>query len=897
MPRAGTAARRRARAGLAPAKPGKIGWVHGTKELFFKKHKDNFLAAVETNTQGSFYSKVGQLYLDKYGCHTAWEDNLEDEDDVADDVDPSEDVNTLAAEEAEFRADYFSKLQTKIGVWYNSEYKTDLPTKNKNKMVFTKLFDKRELEPPAPVKMRTLHFYSRNFYTDRVKPRVAARWQALSRLPNPPKMITVRTMVTKEAWAAETQEFREEVELALTKEYETARKAYDMAVSGDSPTTAEEFSVALNNAAYYLQPFADAIHERFGMNIALMLCGPIPDRGGRIEVRSVHSGMLNGLVPRIWSDFDRGGFDIAQRSFVDFTHHCFTQDGTVDPAMFTHAPTPSFDPMSAPVDPVPAFTFPDTQLPTFTFPGTRASTFLGMQTSTMHDTQAPSLTDEEYAALIAQAGGEDQWVNDGEFDVGSSRGADLENLFDPAAYMESGWLVGGEEDGRRESDGLRFGQILQLPPLPGSDGPVGGVGGDVAGSKAGAGDVDRAGLAAADPKVADAPPVVDVDAAGEKAKDRSKPKPAYRGAWAKSVEQAVLERPEVNPEAEGPLNAEGPKNQVAKEVTVTAAEDKDGEEEAEGGGDGGEVGAVWEEQDMSAWPEELKYAYAAFERGQDWGGEMWKACVDALIAMERAQGFRAKGWLSVPSGDAHERPVEVPDFMRYARKWDKPLALTSEIRPTAKEGLMADRWWNWWTRVQPASRMQASGKLKLAEWEDLGKMSGRNGVLLYVGALLWWGEAAAETEDEREREVLMKDWRWAVDDVAGVLRLAAESTISAEKKKSAKATPDDSDKPKPAKKAKAPKPAVKPKAAPMKVRAKTGRGSKRRQPDVPEDKENEPAKRQSGRAIAASGSTTGGAAGMVGSRLLLPTREGQIRRGKGRTLGGERDPSREETKR
>ncbi|KAJ7026918.1 hypothetical protein C8F04DRAFT_1267515 [Mycena alexandri] len=904
MPRAGTAARKRAREGLPAVKPGKASWVFGTKAVFFSRHKDEFLAAVETKTQGTFYSKVAQLYLKKYGYHTEWDADLEDEDSVADDVDPDEEVNSLAPEEAEFRADYFTKLRTKLGVWYNTQYKTDLPTKKTQKMSFTKLFDKPELEPPTPVKMRTLHYYSRHFYTERIKARVAARWQALSRLPNPPKMITVRTKVTKEAWLAETQEFRDEVTLALEKEYATAQKAYQIAVAEEAPTTAEEFSVALNNAAYYLQPFADAIHERFGMNVALMLCGPIPDRGGRIEVRSVHSGTSNGLVPRIWSDFDRGNFDVAQRSFVDFTHHCFTDDECEARALKTMVPAAEEevddaagrsmredDPMSRqsapdatgptgddPIDnaPTPLFTMPtstavtqdtgplnsddpidNAPTPLFTMPTSTAATkdtgplparptpidttpmpsFSAMESST--DARMPTLTDEEYAAIIAAAGGEDAWVKAGDFDL-SNGDLDLDldlDLLQSSAYTETGWLKGGDEDmGSGEPDDARLGQVLQLPPLHTADAFAGGGRG-----------IDRHanGVSVSGRQAVVGAPAGDENSAGQGKRnvERPKPKPAYRGALSKLVEQAVLERPEVNPDAQGPLDAEGQKP-VTREMTVAADDDKAGEEEVQGDDDGGEVNGVWEEEDMSEWPDELKYAYAGFERGQDWGGDVWKACVDALIAVERAQGFRAKGWLS----------------------WDKPFALTSEIGPTANEGSMADRWWNWWGRVQPASRMQPSGKFSLpervplVEWENLGKMSGRNGVLLYVGALLWWGEAAAETENEKEREVLMKDWRWAVDDVASVLRLAAASTISAAKK-STEPTAADCNKPKKAKgkKPTAGKPkSTRPKAAPADAKAGTPkvatqtaterkRGSKRRQADVPGEKENEPARKRARR--------------------------------------------------
>ncbi|KAJ7712640.1 hypothetical protein B0H14DRAFT_3523809 [Mycena olivaceomarginata] len=50
-------------------------------------------------------------------------------------------------------------------------------------------------------------------------------------------------------------------------------------------------------------------------------------------------------------------------------------------------------------------------------------------------------------------------------------------------------------------------------------------------------------------------------------------------------------------------------------------------------------------------------------------------------------------------------------------------------------------------------------------------MAGRNGLLLYVGALLWWGEAAGE----KEKEALLGEWKVAVLDVVGVLERAKEA--------------------------------------------------------------------------------------------------------------------------
>ncbi|KAF8135296.1 hypothetical protein K438DRAFT_1997401 [Mycena galopus ATCC 62051] len=305
MPRAGTTQCKRERLGLPPVKPGRRSWVHSSKVAFFETHKEDYLAAAEINETGLFYSKVAHLYLGKYGYNTGWTEDLDKDQEMVSDVDEDEDVDSLAPEEAAARLEYFKLLRTKIGAWYNTTYGGSVERKPAT-VTFKTLFDKTELEPPAPTK--------------------PLRFAVLSRLPNPPKPVTVRNTVTRERWLAETPAFRAEVEASLEREHEAAKKAYTVATSGETPSTPEEYDVTLNNVVYYLQPFVDAARERYRMNVTLLLCGPIPGRGGQIEMHSVHAGTTNGLVPRIWSDFDRGGFAAAQKSFVRFTEECFTQD-------------------------------------------------------------------------------------------------------------------------------------------------------------------------------------------------------------------------------------------------------------------------------------------------------------------------------------------------------------------------------------------------------------------------------------------------------------------------------------------------------------------------------------------------------------------------------------------
>jgi hypothetical protein len=111
MPRAGTAARRRAHEGKAPGKPGKTSWVHGTKLPFFEEHRQDYLAAAEIKGTGAFYEKIAHLYLRKYGYHTPWNGDLNSDQDVASDVDLDEDVDDLELDEAASRATYFKVMK------------------------------------------------------------------------------------------------------------------------------------------------------------------------------------------------------------------------------------------------------------------------------------------------------------------------------------------------------------------------------------------------------------------------------------------------------------------------------------------------------------------------------------------------------------------------------------------------------------------------------------------------------------------------------------------------------------------------------------------------------------------------------------------------------------------
>ncbi|KAJ7773742.1 hypothetical protein DFH07DRAFT_767683 [Mycena maculata] len=106
----------------------------------------------------------------------------------------------------------------------------------------------------------------------------------------------------------------------------------------DSPTrTAEEMGATLENAAYYVQPFVDAIQARFGMAVSLLMCGPMAKLGGAVGMQrqddgmplffvcSVHAGETRGLAPQIWPLFDKVGFGEVEKNMIAFGKESFSE--------------------------------------------------------------------------------------------------------------------------------------------------------------------------------------------------------------------------------------------------------------------------------------------------------------------------------------------------------------------------------------------------------------------------------------------------------------------------------------------------------------------------------------------------------------------------------------------
>ncbi|KAJ7439914.1 hypothetical protein B0H11DRAFT_1689121, partial [Mycena galericulata] len=297
-------------------------WVWGTKLKFLSKRKADWVAVAEDKKTGPFYTKLAKLYVLKYGYDLA--DDEDFEYDVPDPKDEEADTviyEVLSPEEAAFRSEYKKKLCGRLGQWFRGEYGSLLKS---DKAAFSDLFTGiLDGAPAKPQRPKMINFFSRKFYDKLVKDRFDDRMAALVRRKartgeEVPAEINVRNKITKEVWEEQTLAFREDVELQMEREHELAMIGWKASMA-DSPTRSpEEIAATLENAAYYLQPFVDAIQQRFGMCATVLLCGPIGKRGGAIGVQSVHAGETKGLAPLKWPKFDSIGFGEVEKSMISF---------------------------------------------------------------------------------------------------------------------------------------------------------------------------------------------------------------------------------------------------------------------------------------------------------------------------------------------------------------------------------------------------------------------------------------------------------------------------------------------------------------------------------------------------------------------------------------------------
>ncbi|RDB24451.1 hypothetical protein Hypma_008435, partial [Hypsizygus marmoreus] len=302
-------------------KSGRTTWVKGTKLVFLEARKDEFLAAHEAghDAAGRFYTKVACLWLLKYGYDLPLAEDIE-----ADVPDPTDDLanapldfDGLDAEEDERRTKVFKVLKNKLGQWYRHRFKVATTSTDGVKEILNSMHDMSATRPRKPY---AVDYYSSKYYEKRVKAKFDDLWNQSSFRPT--ARIAMCRDFTARCWEEEPQEFRESVEKELEEEYQQALQEYR---NGKAwlPQSAEEYDRAMEDSPQMLIPFADAISQRLGVYVAVLMVGPT--REGRIGLRSIHSTTVGSCIHKTWPEADPDGFFMVERSITAYGSRFFSK--------------------------------------------------------------------------------------------------------------------------------------------------------------------------------------------------------------------------------------------------------------------------------------------------------------------------------------------------------------------------------------------------------------------------------------------------------------------------------------------------------------------------------------------------------------------------------------------
>ncbi|KAF8999721.1 hypothetical protein BDZ89DRAFT_1147582 [Hymenopellis radicata] len=753
-----------------PQKRGRKPWVFGTKQRFLESFKPGWDKAKELG--GSHLTDWSRPVTIRFLlCYGDLKD-MEKEDLPKDPDIPTDDevktweaaratlLGTLAGDEAKKVRKDFDNLRAKIMTWYRTTYSH---VRKADEAVISEGLNNILATTPKPRKGQVIQRYGTiNFdsrfrkivdtgYEKLINDAKMAHIEALKTDPNAQptivdKKIKFQNKIIADAWNAEPQAIRDHYLELVEETYKKELKEWeDMQKMADSGThTPEQYQQALVQGAGHVERMAQGLQQLFGMNCTIMLCGPIASKGGRIEVRSIHAGTTKS-TNLTWKDYDSAAFKEVEAAMIDFTNHCYSPSDCAARAVGNQGSStnttaaPSSDPVATAPSSTTTPSKPTESAASLPSPPRRLRPIDSHLTAAM--------------AILSEADRKDclarlHKLSDMEFDRENNMarvnalllnsGLGLGNLGILSDYIkrpkktieELFQHVQEEQDHEDEAERMRREEEEKMEEEEFSDDKVMMDIGDVDSSMSSADNdigLDNGGGA----------PGMDMD-----------------------INVSPPSTPSRAPTPVPPPSAITAASEIINEMALERDDDTRSYD--------------WDDVDSSSWWSELLPAYTAFKRGQDFP-PVWAQLVDSFLVLESRSGFVDSG-VTLPRTKV--RPLEVGKWFKTHRQWQTPQVLKSVDN-------FVSGWWAWWKAMQPSGRRGPEDTLlrpKDFSWDGLESKVGRNGLVLVLLTLLWWGEAvflsSSEQDDVARHRV---DWALAVDDVTWAIDDMLQNAIGQRK--------------------------------------------------------------------------------------------------------------------
>ncbi|KAI0686689.1 hypothetical protein C8T65DRAFT_747319 [Cerioporus squamosus] len=654
---------------------------------------------------------------------------------------------------------------------------------NKSDNSLSKIIKAFSSQSKPPRRMQTVQFYSKLYYDSRVKAIVDAEWprvvaEAGSKGAKIPKRLKHQNSVLNRIYNSETKEFRDALTARRDAEHEEEVAAWKASKldSGDVPKTPEEFA-DLSLASF----FSEALSKRLGLNVAVLITGPIGDKGGRIDVKAAHAGQSRGLTPKIWPDYDPQGYKAVINSLLAFANACYSQQecdrralpGTLQldgldggqhirSSSASRPPSPSTagssrpsspaatSKVSRPLPPVLVAVVESAQKgkkPALTQARAQAMPVmpppLRMVTSARRTGNGSSALPSLGASATSEVAGQTvcalpMTIPSPATTTTTTTTATTTASSPPAASTTSGASsTYGRAPPSTSSTASTTSLLIVLPP------PL------ATSSRSATSSLPSTPCAtspASHPEPSGGPPKTSTTTASTTAAVVAPSTPPVTPSTA--LEPPATSSPPAGTCLPGPAPSSLPSPSSASQVTSSPL-----------------VGPL-SKLDARNCPSEIDRVVDYLMTHQAWGA-LWEHCVATYVEIERFAQFEPRGTLQQPTDN---RPPEVAAWMKRARK-----LVDFPINDVERFG---DAWLSWWLNNQPDRLDVDEAVSSEVDWTIL-YITGPNGIRLFLLTLAWWGSVLGDDEGRDRWDNALSKVRVVLDRVL-VAAAAVEAGEEAE---------------------------------------------------------------------------------------------------------------------
>ncbi|PPQ78995.1 hypothetical protein CVT26_003941 [Gymnopilus dilepis] len=321
----------------------------GLRKAFLEKEQDGYRAAVANGTKDDFLMDVVRRFLKRFPVdlpddmeptaeHLAQvDDALPDPERVAPDPqDMAEDQQgyARALENYEKTTKLIDFRTKQIARWFNYRF-----TKyNKGVNAKTKQTDKQDkaIDLNDPMTIFTLRLLGKPVMRPRksvdyhlwAKDNKAAVEKAYAAAGiKGAKDLKVYSRISKKLFAKESDTVKEAYKKQAEDEHEEAMKKWEEVFQRPASTAPESRQACINGIAGAIQPVCDLIHEATGMQVLLLVGGPEPAAGGRLNILGLHAGGTKGPIKNTFPESDPEKYHNQFLSvYSAYLRKCYTRE-------------------------------------------------------------------------------------------------------------------------------------------------------------------------------------------------------------------------------------------------------------------------------------------------------------------------------------------------------------------------------------------------------------------------------------------------------------------------------------------------------------------------------------------------------------------------------------------